>query len=193
MNRLILGLYGVSILLLSLGVVTINAQQPSLTEKQELVFKFRNLTGADNVKLAINVSLEDVKNNLVETLDADKDLTESQRQELRKSAIEAYNRVDQQLTGFLNDKAQITPLSEAAVFEVYDQAFTEAELRELIGFFSTATGQKVLQFLPTLSAQVQKSFQSMLLPKISEFITPKIKAETDQLKQKIMETKKHKP
>ena len=94
---------------------------------------------------------------------------------------------------FLNDQSKITPISENAIFRVYDQAFSEAELRELIAFYSTTTGQKALQFLPTLSAQVQKSFQSTLLPKIQEFITPKIKAETDQLNQEIQQSKTKKP
>ena len=169
------------------------AQQPSMTEKQDLVMKFRKLTGADHVNLGINVSFEDIKNDLIGTVDHDKELTDAQKQELRKSAIDAYNRLDHQLKDFLNDQPKITPISEAAVFQVYDQAFTETELKELIAFYGTATGQKALQFLPTLSAQFSKSFQSMLLPKIQEFITPKIKAEAEQLKQTIHQAKTKKP
>ena len=107
--------------------------------------------------------------------------------------MEAYDRLDNQLKAFLNDKPQISRLSEIAVFKVYDQAFSEAELRELIAFYSTASGQKALKFLPTLSTQVQNEFQSMLIPKLQEFITPKSTAESDQLKQKIQETKTKKP
>lgn len=174
-------------------VTAVKAQEPGTTEKKDLVMKFRTLTGADNVNLGINVSFEDVKNDLVGSVDGDKELTDSQKQELKKSAVEAYDRLDKQLKEFLNDRPKITALSEAAVFQVYDQSFSEPELRELIGFYSTATGQKALKFLPTLSAQVQQSFQSMLLPKVQEFITPKIRAEGDQLKQKIQETKTKKP
>ena len=169
------------------------AQQDPQTEKQVLVMKFRRLTGADHVNLGINVSFEDVKNDLIGSVDNDKELSDVQKQGLRKSAVDAYNRLDQQLKDFLNDQPKITPISEASVFQVYDQAFTEAELKELIAFYSTATGQKALKFLPTLSAQVQQSFQSMLLPKVQEFITPKIKAEGEQLKQKIQEAKTKKP
>jgi len=174
------------------GISTFAQQEPQ-TEKQALVMKFRKLTGADNVMLEINVSFEDIKNDLIGSVDSDKELTDSQKQELRKSAVDAYNRLDQQLKDFLNDQPKITPISEAAVFQVYDQAFTEAELKELIAFYSNATGQKALKFLPTLSAQVQQSFQSMLLPKVQDFITPKIKAEGEQLKQKIQDAKTKKP
>ena len=175
-----------------IGISALAQQQPQ-TEKQGFVIKFRKLTGADNVNLRINVSFEDIKNDLIGSVDNDKELTDVQKQELRKSALDAYNRLDQQLKDFLNDQPKITPISEAAVFQVYDQAFTETELKELIAFYSSATGQKALKFLPTLSAQVQQSFQSMLLPKVQEFITPKIKAEGEQLKQKIQEAKTKKP
>jgi len=169
--------------------VSVRAQQPEKTEKQTLVMKFRKLTGADHVNLGINVSFEDIKNDLVGSVDGDKDLTDAQKQDLRKLAIEAYDRLDAQLKAFMNDQTEITKVSEVAVFQVYDQAFTEVELQELIAFYSTPTGQKAVQFLPTLSAQVQKSFQSMLIPKVQEFITPRIKAESEKLKQRIQEAK----
>jgi hypothetical protein len=193
MKRVILTFFGFSLMSFGAAAVSVQAQPPVTTDKQDLVMKFRKLTGADKVNLGINVSFEDIRNDLVGTVDADKDLTEAQKQELRNFAVDAYNRLDQQLKDFLNDQPQIAKVSEAAVFQVYDQAFSEAELRELITFYSTATGQKALQFLPTLSAQVQKAFQSMLLPKVQEFITPKVKAAGEQLKQKIQETKTKKP
>ena len=192
MNRQILTFLGLSIILVALGMAA-HAQQPVMSEKETLVMKFRKLTGADNVNLKINVSFDDTKAELVAMVDDDKELTDAQKPELRKAAVEAYDRLDNQLKAFLTDRPQISRLSEIAVFKVYDQAFSEAELRELIAFYSTASGQKALKFLPTLSTQVQDEFQSMLIPKLQEFITPKSTAESDQLKQKIQETKTKKP
>jgi hypothetical protein len=192
MNRQILTFLGLSIILVAAGMAA-HAQQPVMSEKETLVMKFRKLTGADNVNLKINVSFDDTKAELVAMVDDDKELTDAQKPDLRKAAVEAYDRLDNQLKAFLNDRPQISRLSEIAVFKVYDQAFSEAELRELIAFYSTASGQKALKFLPTLSTQVQNEFQSMLIPKLQEFITPKSTAESDQLKQKIQETKMKKP
>lgn len=193
MKQLVLTIFSLSIVFIIGAVLPVNAQQPATGEKQDLVTKFRKLTGADVVNLGINVSFEDIKNDLVGTVDVDNELTDSQKVELRKSALEAYDRLDKQLKDFLNDRPKITAISESIVFQIYDQAFTEAELRELVAFYGTPTGQKAARFLPTLSAQVQKAFQSVLRPKIQEFIAPKIKAEGDQLKQKIQETKAKKP
>lgn len=191
-QRSILTFCGLSTILI-LSAISAPSQQSLTTEKQDLVMKFRKLTGADNVNLGLNVSFEDVKSDLIATVDADNALTDSQKLELRRSAVEAYDRLDKQLKEFLNDRPQVTKFSETAVFQVYDQAFSEAELRELIAFYRTATGQKALQFLPTLSTQVQKAFQSILVPKVQEFIAPRIKDETEQLKTKIQATKSKKP
>ena len=193
MKRLSFTHYSLGIVFLVLIGISAAAQQPAMTEKQNLVTKFRKLTGANNVNLEINVSFEDVKKDLIGTVDNDMELTDAQKQELKKSAIEAYDRLDKQLKEFLADRPMTTTISENAIYQVYDQTFSESELRELIAFYNTALGQKALQFLRTLSTQVQKSFQSLLFPKIQEFITPKIKTEGDQLKQKIQEAKTKKP
>lgn len=181
--------YILAVVFIGVTATFVFPQEVPSAEKQVLVTKFRQLTGADKVNLRINVSFEDVRNDLIETVDGDKDLTDDQKGVLRKSAVEAYDRLDKYLKTFLNDTATINPLSEEAVFRIYDQTFNETELKDLIAFYSTPTGQKALRFLPTLSAQVQEAFQAMLLPKIQDFITPKIKAESEQLQQKIQEAK----
>ncbi len=193
MKRLLFILPILTLVTIGAVSVAVRAQQPQQTEKEALVTKFRKLTGADNVNLGFNVSLEDVKNDLVGTVDNDKELTDTQKQELRKVAIEAYNRLDMQLKSFLSGDPQVTKVSESAIFQVYDHAFNEGELREMIAFYSTPTGQKALTFLPTLSAEVQKAFQPLIVPKLQEFIAPKIKAEGEQLKHKIQEAKTKKP
>lgn len=193
MKRLSFVHYFFAVLFFAVSGTSVIAQQPPISEKEALVTKFRALTGANNVNLGINVSFEDIKNDLVSTVDNDKELTEVQKQELRKAALEAYDRLDNQLKAFLNDRPKITIISERSVYQVYDEAFSESELRELVAFYSTTAGQKALKFLPTLSAQVQKAFQAMLIPKVQEFITPKIKAEGEQLNQKIKEAKTTKP
>ena len=193
MKRLSFTHYFVAIVLLMVTGLSAFAQQTAISEKKELVTKFRKLTGADHVNLAINVSFEDIKTDLIATVDNDKELTDGQKQELRKTAIEAYDRMDRQLKDFLNDRPKISMVSENAVYQVYDKSFTESELREMIAFFTTATGQKALPFLRTLSEEFQTTFQSMLLPQVQDFISPKIKAEGEQLRQKIQEAKAKKP
>lgn len=173
--------------------VTASGQQTVPTEKEKLVLKFRQLTGADQVNLRLDISFEDTREELLGLVNGDANLTDSQKVELRKAAIAAYERLDSQLKGFINDQPRMTKLAEEAVFSVYDKAFSEAELSELIEFYSSTTGQKALAFLPTISAQVQTAYQAILISQIQQSIVPQIKTESDGLKKLIQETKADKP
>jgi uncharacterized protein len=178
------------LLLLFLGMsVTASGQQTVQTEKEKLVLKFRQLTGADHVNLRLDISFEDTREELLGLVNGDANLTDSQKVELRKAAIAAYERLDSQLKRFINDQPRMTKLAEEAVFSVYDKAFSEAELSEIIAFYSSTTGQKALAFLPTISAQVQTVYQAILIAQIQQFIVPQIRSESDGLKKLIQEAK----
>jgi uncharacterized protein len=169
------------------------AQPPELTKKQDLVMEFRRLTGADRVNMSINLSTEDIRNSLSEIVDKDSDLTDSQKQELRKYVEEGYARVDKLARDFLADKDQLNKISEEVIFKLYDNTYTEAELGEAIAFYQTPTGKKTAAFLPALSAEAQKGFAARLLPKLQAVIEPVSESETTKLKQKITEMKAKKP
>ncbi len=83
----------------------------------------------------------------------------------------------------------MAPISEEVIFQIYDRTFSESELRELIAFYQTTAGKKALEFLPSLSSQYQKAISEVLLPLLQDFIRPKIKSETEQLKQKVTDVK----
>jgi len=161
------------------------AQQATSTEKKDLILQFRKLTGADRVSSSINFSSEGVQDILSSVVEQDKELTHTQKMELRKSVAEAAARIAKVAQDFLNDKAQITELSEEVIYHIYDKAFTESELKELIAFYRTPTGQKAARFLPGLSSEVQKDFGQVIQLKLNDLLQPKIQMETEQLKQQI--------
>ena len=165
------------------------AQQTSARDKKALILEFRNLTGANNVNLKINFSVADVQQTLLSLVEQDAELTPAQKTELKKSATEAGERLDKEVKVFFADQSKLTPLSEEVIIQIYDKAFTESELRELVAFYKTSTGQKALAFLPSLSVQVQQAFASAVAPLLQNYIQPKIEAETEQLKQKVKDAK----
>jgi hypothetical protein len=165
------------------------AQQTMSTEKKDLILQFRKLTGADHVNVSVNFSMADIQENLLSLVEQDKEITDAQKIELKKSATDAGERLDKEVKAFFEDQAKITPLTEEIIYQIYDKNFSESELRELIAFYRTPTGQKVAAFLPTLSSQVQKAFVEAAVPILQSFIQPKIQTETEQLKQKIKDMK----
>jgi hypothetical protein len=165
------------------------AQQTNTTDKKSLILEFRNLTGANNVNLKVNFSVADVQQNLLSLVEQDAELTTKQKTDLKKSALEAGERLDKEVKVFFSDQSKLTPLSEEIIYQIYDKTFTEGELRELVAFYKTSAGQKALSFLPSLSGQVQQAFVNAVSPLLQNYIQPKIEAETTQLKQKLKDAK----
>lgn len=165
------------------------AQQASATDKKSLILEFRNLTGANNVNLKVNFSVADVQQTLLSLVEQDTELTPAQKTELKKSAVEAGERLDKEVKVFFSDQSKLTPLSEEVIYQIYDKTFTEGELRELVAFYKTSAGQKALAFLPSLSGQFQQAFANAVSPLLQNYIQPKIEAETAQLKQKLKDVK----
>lgn len=179
----------VAITIAFLGSVSSFAQQPISTEKKSLISEFRVLTGANNVDGSINFSPDSVQQVFASIIDEEKDLVEEQRVELRKSAVEATARIYKMGQDAVADKAEIIELSEKVIYQIYDRAFTESELKELVGFYGTATGQKASRFLRGLSSQVQKEFGEVIQVKLNNVLQPAIQIEIEKLKQRIKEAK----
>ncbi len=173
--------------------ISVFAQQPTLTKKQSLILEFRPLTGADRVNMNINLSTEEIRDSLSAIVAKDVELTETQKQELRGSVTDAYARVDKIAKNFFADRDQLNQLSEEGIFRLYDTTYNEAELAEAIAFYRSPTGQKTAAFLPTLSAQAQKAFIAVVVPKLQALVLPVSDAETAKLKQKVADIKAKKP
>ena len=167
------------------GSITASAQQELSAEKRALISEFRALTGANNVNSRINFSTESVNKMLSAIVSEDKELTESQRADLAAPITEATTRIDKAARVFLENKHQLVELSEQTIFSIYDKAFTDSELKELIAFYRTPTGKKAAVFLPTLSSQLQTAFGEVIKAKLDGILQPRIQTETEQLKQKI--------
>ena len=131
------------------------AQQPTSTEKRALISEFRKLTGADTVNGDINFSSDGVRDIFSSVLEQDKETTDTQKVELRKSIAEATARIDKVARDFLADKSQITELSEEVIYQIYEKAFTESELKELIAFYRTnrPEGSSIFTWLIESSAK----------------------------------------
>lgn len=167
------------------------AQNATIENKKASILQFRKLTGADKVNLSLNVST-DIRENFNSLLAQEKDLTAAQKQELTKSINEANERIDKTAKSFLSDQQKMSKLPEEVIFQIYDKTFTENELKELVAFYQTPTGQKAAAFLPSLSKQVEKAFSDSAVAQLRAIVGPKIEAEQAQFQQKLKDLKNKK-
>jgi uncharacterized protein len=177
----------VTVLIASCGSLSTTRAQSS--DKRELIAEFRKLTGANNVTGSINFSSDGIRQILASIVAEDKELTDTQRRNLQKSIEEATARVDKTARDFLNDQTRLAKLSEEVIYRIYDTSFTDAELKELIAFYQTPTGQKAAVFLPSISSRVQTEFGPIIQQNLQALIQPLLQSEIEQLKQNIKAAK----
>ena len=179
-----------SIMALVAACGSVSVADAQSSDKHDLILQFRKLTGADTVTGSLNFSSDGIRQILSSIVAEDKELTKAQRQSLQKSVDDATARVTKAARNFLNDTNQIAKLEEEVIFRIYDTSFTDSELKELIAFYRTPTGQKAATFLPTLSGRVQTEFGPVIQKNLQAIIQPMLQTETDQLKQRIKDLKK---
>lgn len=182
MNKIKILLFTVAII--AFGGMTAFSQDSNVESKRALISEFRRLTGADRVNLTVNVST-DIRDDLNSLLEEEKEITDEQKQELKKSISDANERVDKAVKDFLTDEKAMTALSEEIIYQIYDKNFTDSELKELITFYQTPVGKKAAAFLPTLSKQVEKAFSDSVVAKLQVLVGPKIQAEITEFKVKL--------
>jgi len=61
-------------------------------------------------------------------------------------------------------------LIEQVSYPVYDKYFTEAELRDIIGFYKSSTGKKAIAMMPQILDDSMRLTNEILLPKMSSIM-----------------------
>ena len=165
-------------------------QQNISPEKKALIQELRELTEPGIYSMSASQSATPrTKEPYTSQVENDAELTDAKKQELKRFIAESNERIDGLIRDFFADKAMMKQISEGVGFQVYDKSFTEAELKELIAFYQTPTGQKALKFMPTVRKQLEKAFGEAFDQRVKEFLTPKMEAEIEQIQTKIREAK----
>lgn len=165
------------------------AQQRIFSDKKILIEELRQLTGMQNLVVKQEVSTSNIGDSLMPLVEKDKELTDDQRRELKKQAVEGNERIEKLIRDFMADTTISSQLFDEVFFQLYDKNFTETELREMVVFYRTPTGQKSAKFMSGFINQLSKTYGAAFGQKFREFVTSKLQEEVELLKQKIQEVK----
>jgi uncharacterized protein len=82
-----------------------------------------------------------------------------------------------------NEKFTYEKMLESVLYPTYDEYFTEDDIKGMIAFYKTPTGEKVISVTPQLTQTIFKRTFEVLTPYIAE-ITDKMKKPTSPKKKK---------
>lgn len=107
-------------------------------------------------------------------VDGNDSLTPEQKAELKAKSGERFVTFSQKFRKRLSEKIDYGKYIREAVYPLYDKFYTEQELKDLIAFYKTTTGQKLIATLPALLAESNKTatekFVPMLIPIVQDLI-----------------------
>ena len=179
---------------LLLGVILFPAvtglgQQHISPEKKALIQELRGLIEQEPPSFSASVPAVKAKETFTSLIEKDPELTNAQKQELKKYVAESGEHVEEKIREFFADKSIAKQISDEVDFQLFHKTFTDTELRELIAFYRTPTGQKAARFMATVDTQLKEEFGKVFGQRLKEFLSPIIQSETEQLRKRIREIK----
>jgi uncharacterized protein len=147
--------------------------QASLTpEKKALIKELLGLLNSGNAAEVIAIQFLEqfqqsgiilIKSDLREWIQAQK-VAPAEKKRLEAEMDKSAQRILTRLRAEFPKRINMGEILEIVTLEVYDKYFTEAEVKDLIAFYKTPTGQKFIKILPQISAE--------MLPRIGQLMDP---------------------
>lgn len=124
----------------------------------------------------------------ISNMDELKKLTNEEREELHKEVVASSLKVGRRTYDLIMEKIDFNKLIEDISVPLYDKYFSESELKDLVVFYKSPTGRKVLDTMPALVAESMTRTADRIMPKLSEVIS-QIQAEEAELMKKEVQAK----
>ena len=93
---------------------------------------------------------------------------DARQEALRARYDESLARIRESFRALYTDRIDLEFVVERVYAPIYARYFTEQELRDLIAFYRSATGQKVLTTLPNVILEATAALSEELMPIITE-------------------------
>lgn len=195
-------------LLFSLSVIGVRAQDlpttatPSISpEKQALIRELLELTSSKKtIDALFKAQAEQMDKELPETtwqavsgMSELKSLTPEQREEIRLKVNSSARRSGRRMYELIQEKIDFSKLIEDIFVPLHDKYFTEGELRDLVAFYRSPTGKKVIEVMPNLITTAMQQTIDAIMPKVMEIVTQIQNEETEQMEKEIRATVKANP
>ena len=163
-----------SVLIIMLGVNMAQAQDSISAEKTALIKELFEATGgkqnAKDIMSNMIAAQREQSKGMIDKLTADfKTSTPAENAKIAKIVDESMERIMTRTQEFLETKFDFDQLV-ADVAPVYDKHFTADELRDIIAFYRSPTGQKAMKEMPLMMGEMVGALSKNFLPSFMDFL-----------------------
>lgn len=196
---------GLACLFLSLSIISARAQDPPASaarsispEKQALIRELLELTSSKKTIDAMlkaqadqmEKQLPDIIWQTVSGMEELKSLTPGQREELRLKLLSTSRSSGRRIYELLLEKIDFNKVIVDISMPLHDKYFSESELRNLVTFYKSDTGKKVIEVMPNLITESMTRAAEVIMPRIMELMTQMQQEETHRMEKEIQATTK---
>jgi uncharacterized protein len=141
-------------------------------EKRALIKELLELTeSSKNAQQIMDAMVRAELPKLVSTILQNVPSLDSDRPETQKKLSDIVSRMASKYRDRVIKKIDVNQLIDQVSYPIYDKYFTTSELRDIIGFYNSATGKKAIAVLPQVVGDSMKRTNEILLPKMTSIMT----------------------
>lgn len=141
-------------------------------EKRDLIKELLEITeSSKNAEQIMDAMVRAELPKLVSTVLKNVPALDSDRPEIQKKFSDIVSRMAIKYRDRVAKKIDLNQLIEQVSYPIYDKYFTESELRDIVGFYKSATGKKAIAVLPQIVGDSMKRTNEILLPKMTSIMT----------------------
>ena len=175
----------ISLISLGLGIVA-TAQAPASDEKIKLISELVSVMKMDRqFPKMMDSMLKEMETTYPigfnAAVDGNTSLSPDKKKALKASASDRFVAFSQKFRKRLAEAIDYSKYIREAIYPLYDKFYSETELRDLIAFYKTATGQKVIDTLPALLVESNVAAREKFLPQLLPLIGEMVREDFEQI------------
>ncbi|MEO1093955.1 MAG: DUF2059 domain-containing protein [Cyanobacteria bacterium J06638_28] len=163
------------------------AQAPAVSEsKKALIFQLLEMAGGQQRYEQMQAVLYSqmryqIPLILEQTVQNTSGLSPEEERALLEEVSQSTERLVSAFSEAMQGEVTYSEMLERVYYPVYDQYFTEADLQDLIAFYKTPVGQKLVEISPQLFQTSMERTNEIFLPRMLAIMGQLIEAEINQV------------
>lgn len=120
-------------------------------------------------------------------------LTGPERAEIQSRVSAFSKRVSTKLLTRMQQKIDFVAATEQIMIPLYDRQFTINEVKDLITFYESSTGQKLVKAMPQITQEAMQKSTEALTPQVMQIMTEIMEEEKDAMEALMKSSNKETP
>ncbi len=108
-------------------------------------------------------------------------LKDKKQDEIEKELMESQMRFNKRFGELYKKRVNFAEVLDEVYLPLYDKYFTVSELKDLVAFYKSTTGQKAIKIMPQLMQESMQKSNDLLVPKIRTLVDELLQEEKDYL------------